>query len=134
MVKNQKYQIFYKKHQSFLLFAVRVTVKMKRYLNKNNQLIQQKLLFQLIIQKSTKKYRKRKKKSQESSLNEIEKIINYFSEGINQNELIRKKHKKLLIIPGIYLFQLLQLLDVLQFLLLVIQLIFLYVLQVLQQQ
>ena len=37
----------------------------------------------------------KKKKGQESRLNEIEKIINYFSEGINQNELIGKKDKNI---------------------------------------
>ena len=37
-LKNLKYQTSQKKHQFFLLFAVRVQMKMEKYLIKKNQL------------------------------------------------------------------------------------------------
>ena len=43
-LKTLKYDTFSKKKQSFLLFAVGVAGKMKRYLKKKNQLRYQKFL------------------------------------------------------------------------------------------
>ena len=57
--------------------------------------------------------------NQEFKLKKIDKIRNYFSEEINQNELMSKKNKKFVefwIILITRLLQFLQLLDVFQFL------------------
>ena len=81
---------FRKKHQCFLLFAVNVKTKMKKYLKKKSQ-----LKF-LIIQKSIRKYIMISEKSmnQEFRLKNIDKIRNYLIGEINRNELQRKRSRR----------------------------------------
>ena len=71
---------------------------------------------------------------QEFRLKSIYKTRNYFTQEMNQSELVSRKHRKVtsLIILKPYLFQLLWLLDLFQFLILVLWLIFLLALRALQ--
>ena len=79
-----------KKQKFFLLFAVSVTKKMKKYLKKKNQLRYEKLLVYLKICHYFKTMTE-ENISPESRLKEIDKTTNYF---INENEFMSKKHKK----------------------------------------
>ena len=67
---------------------------MKKYLKKKKN---KKLLVQLIISKSIRKYITMSKvsKSQEFRLKNIERTKNYLIKQIDQNELMSKKHKEL---------------------------------------
>ena len=93
VLKSLKYHTFSGKHQLFLLFAVSVKMKMKNYLQKNNQLRYNRFLVQLKICNYFKNMAE-VNISQEFRLKYVDETRNYFIKEKYQDELMSNKHKK----------------------------------------